>query len=64
MWSVATILDRAVLDNAKHKVKMMATNIRIYQQIYLFAVAYLDNPLYFNRSDGKKPTTSNETIVR
>lgn len=49
MWSVATILDRAVLDNAKHRVKMMATNIKIYKQIYLFAVVYLDNPQYFNR---------------
>ena len=46
---MATILDSAVLDNAKHKVKLMATNIKIYKQIYLFAVVYLDNPQYFNR---------------
>lgn len=49
MWSMATILDRAVLDDAKHKVEMMATNIKIYKQIYLFAVVYLDNLQYFHR---------------
>lgn len=61
---MATILDRALLENAKQKVKIMATNTGIYTQIYLFADCIPRQLTIFQQVRRKELTRSDETIVR